>query len=50
MPKNIRMGSNTRFLANLGEIARNARECTNVTINLSLKLNQKKKNAVADLK
>ena len=28
MPKNRRMGSNTRFLANLGEIARNDKECT----------------------
>ena len=28
IPKNRRMGSNTRFLANLGKIARNAKECT----------------------
>ena len=28
IPKNRRMGSNTRFLANLGEIARNVGECT----------------------
>ena len=28
MPKNVEMGSNTRFLANPGEIARNVRECT----------------------
>ena len=44
------MGSNTRFLANLGEIARNAGESTNVTNNLSLQLNQNKNEAMADLK
>ena len=28
IPNNKRMGYNTRFIANLGEIARNAGECT----------------------
>ena len=40
MPKNRRMVSNTRFLANLGEIARNVGEYTMWQFELSLKLNQ----------